>query len=81
MVGAKPMRTAMSTFTPPGLQKTREVPRRAAASSLADLWYELWYDLHNLLFILDIWWRRRESNPRPLVRRNQLYMLSIRLLI
>ena len=28
-----------------------------------------------------IWWRRRELNPRPLVRHYWLYMLRVRLLI
>lgn len=27
------------------------------------------------------WWRRRELNPRPLIRHYRLYMLSFRLLI
>ena len=28
-----------------------------------------------------IWWRRRELNPRPLARHYWLYMLRVRLLI
>ena len=53
----------------------------STTSSIGKSWYELGYEFIKLLFYLYIWWRRRESNPRPLARHNRLYMLSIRLLI
>ena len=32
---------------------------------LSSLWYELWYEFSNLLFLLKNWRSGRDSNPRP----------------